>query len=179
MIKRCKTCNVELTAYVNWPLSWEKEDRLQCKGCAKTYTNNSVINSNRMYVDGKYIPRSHPLYKAGRYTSFNDAAFSSFENVQRSKGGYVYAISNPAWEGWIKIGMAMDASDRCNSYQTSSPLRDYKLEVAVPVEDRRKAETMAHKKANELAEDRQAEWFKLPLHSAINIVRSMENETNT
>ena len=176
MIQRCNTCNVELT-YTNWSNSWKKVDRKQCKSCSKTYNNSS--NPSRMYVNGKYIPQSHHLYKAGNYTSFNDAAFSSFENVQRTKGGYVYAISNPAWKGWVKIGMAMDASDRCNSYQTSSPLRDYKLEVAVPVEDRRKAETTAHERANELAEDRQSEWFKLPLHSAINIVRSMENETNT
>ena len=34
-------------------------------------------NNARMYVNGKYIPVSHPLYKPGRYKSFDEAAFSS------------------------------------------------------------------------------------------------------
>ena len=41
--------------------------------------------------------------------------------------GEVYIITNPAWEGWIKIGMAVESKDRLKGYQTSSPLRDYKL----------------------------------------------------
>ncbi|MGL4519205.1 MAG: GIY-YIG nuclease family protein [Phocaeicola sp.] len=39
----------------------------------------------------------------------------------------MYAISNPAWPGFIKIGKSVDVFDRLNNYQTSSPLRDYTL----------------------------------------------------
>lgn len=42
--------------------------------------------------------------------------------------GFVYIISNPAWPDYYKIGSAIDVYNRLSSYQTSSPLRDYKIE---------------------------------------------------
>ena len=38
-----------------------------------------------MYVNGQYISLRHPLYKAGRYKNFNDAAFSSLKNYAKVK----------------------------------------------------------------------------------------------
>lgn len=60
------------------------------------------------------------------------------------KAGYVYAITNPAWPGYYKIGSAIDVNDRLNSYQTSSPLRDYKLEIYAFSEDRVADEKRIH-----------------------------------
>ena len=171
MITNCSTCSVELTEY-NWTASWKKTNRTQCKQCSYQYNKNS--NPNRMYVNGKYISQSHPLYKAGNYKTFNDAAFASFEKLDRVLNGYIYAISNPAWEGWVKIGMAVDTEDRCNAYQTSSPFRDYKIEMSVPVEDRRKAEAEAHKKAKEIATEYAGEWFKIPIENIKEIIQELK-----
>ena len=41
------------------------------------------------------------------------------------QAGFVYAIINPAWPEHVKVGSAIDVYDRLNSYQTSSPFRDY------------------------------------------------------
>ena len=143
-------------------------------GKKKYYKDNPEAvrkrDETRMYVNGKEVSKKHHLYKAGRYKSFNDAAFSSFERYEKSKDGYVYAITNPAWEGWVKIGMAVDADDRCKSYQTSSPLRAYKLEHCTYFEDRRKAEQQAHEKAEEIAEECGSEWFKIPVDEAVRII---------
>ena len=49
-------------------------------------------NESRMFVDGKYISRKHPLYKPGRYKTFNDAAFSSLVNYVLSTEGEVYIL---------------------------------------------------------------------------------------
>ena len=147
-------------------------------GKKKYYKDNPEAvrkrDETRMYVNGKEVSKKHPLYKAGRYKSFNDAAFSSFERYEKSKDGYVYAITNPAWEGWVKIGMAVDADDRCKSYQTSSPLRDYKLEHCTYFEDRRRAEHQAHKKAEEIAEECGSEWFKIPVDEAVRIIGDLK-----
>ena len=97
---------------------------------------------SQMWVNGKYIPMAHPLHKPGRYSNFNDAAFTSLQKDVKVKEGYVYAISNPAWPDWIKIGMAIDAEDRLNGYQTSSPMRDYELIHSVYFDDRNKAERL-------------------------------------
>ena len=42
----------------------------------------------------------------------------------------IYIISNPAWEGWFKIGIATNWKKRWQSYQTSCPFRDYKFVYA-------------------------------------------------
>jgi len=130
-------------------------------------------NKRRMFVDGKYIPQSHPLYKPGTYRSFEDAAFSSLRNYRHTKAGYVYVISNPAWKGWVKVGMAIDAEDRCNSYQTSSPFRDYSLLYSVYVTDRRVIEKKAHKRIAKIAEDRQNEWFLVDPLKAIDCITAI------
>ena len=132
-------------------------------------------NTTRMFVDGKYIPQSHPLHKPGRYKSFNDAAFSSFENLPSTKEGYVYVISNPAWPEWVKVGMAIDANDRCSSYQTSSPLRDYILHCAISSEDRRKDESTAHKLLDGISSDRRGEWFKVSVEKATDCITGIRN----
>ena len=113
----------------------------------------------RMYVNGRYIPMSHPLYKPGKYKTFNDAAFASLANYETSTEGEVYVITNPAWKDWYKIGKAVDARDRLNSYQTSSPHRDYVLITSKIVKNRGVAERMAHSLAEGLCRDRTHEWF--------------------
>ena len=101
---------------------------------------------------------SHPLYKAGRYKSFGDAAFSSLANYETAKEGQVYIIVNPAFPSWCKIGMAVDAEDRLKQYQTSSPYRDYKLIAMYDTSDRRKAEKFAHDLLAK-SHERRGEWF--------------------
>ena len=84
-------------------------------------TTAQNIQNTRMWVDGEYISKSHPLHRPGRYKGFTDAAFSSLENYETSKEGQVYVIRNPAFPSWCKVGMAVDAQDRLKQYQTSSP----------------------------------------------------------
>lgn len=170
-IENCTTCGVILNNG-NWSKSWRSSGRKQCTDCSKNYNTSS--NKNRMWVNGKYIPQSHPLYKAGNYKSFGDAAFSLLEKRQGTKDGYVYAIINPAWPDWVKIGMAVDAEDRLNGYQTSSPMRDYKLIHSVYFKNRSKAERNAHKLAGKIAE-RKGEWFNISNEQAIKVLEEVSD----
>lgn len=47
------------------------------------------------------------------------------------KSGYLYIITNKAWPNYVKIGVTGDLNKRLQSYQTSSPLRDYILEYSL------------------------------------------------
>lgn len=79
-------------------------------------------------------------------------------NNNSSKGireGYVYAIHNPAWENYVKVGSTIDIYDRLASYQTSSPLRDYELIGYIYTKDRTKLEKEIHAKF-----ERNNEWVK-------------------
>jgi len=130
------------------------------------------IQNTRMWVNGEYISKLHPLHKAGRYKSFEAAAFSSLKNYATSTEGQVYIITNPAWEGWVKVGMAVDASDRLKSYQTSSPLRDYQVLYIYNVSDRRKSEAEVHRELS-LHFEQKNEWFKCSPETAQRFVESV------
>jgi len=132
-------------------------------------------NTSRMFVNGKYVPKSHPLYKAGRYKGFEEAAFSSLENYKESAEGEVYIITNKAWDGWVKVGMAVDAEDRLKNYQTSSPFRDYVLYYSYDTDDRRKAESTAHSKLEQLFE-RNNEWFKCTPQEAKGVLNEQQQD---
>jgi len=134
--------------------------------------SNPRNNPQRMFVNGKYIPKKHPLYKPGHYKSFGDAAFSALQKDKQILEGYVYAIRNAAWPEWIKIGKAVDAEDRLNGYQTSSPMRDYELIHSVYFDDRNKAERDAHKYAERKGE-RKGEWFKITEDQALEVLREL------
>ena len=127
-----------------------------------------------MYVNGKYISKKHPLYKPGRYKSFGDAAFESLDNYKTAKEGQVYILYSPAYPSWVKIGMAIDAEDRLNGYQTSSPMRDYKLIHSIYFKNRSKAERNAHKLAEKIAE-RKGEWFNISNEQAIKVIREVSD----
>jgi len=185
-MSNCRYCNVELVAGSkseggNWNPWYAKErpNNNICKSCFNDrYLNgstgsNSKSNPLRMYVNGKYISKSHPLYKPGNYKTFSDAAFDGTYKLDAIKEGYVYAITNPAWPEWVKIGMAIDAYDRCNGYQTSSPFRDYKVEHTVVTNNRREAEAQAHKAASKIAQERRGEWFKLSIEEAKNVLNNI------
>ena len=172
--ENCNTCGVELTDN-NWNLSWRKTNRTQCKACnnpnRKKHNPNS--NPNRMYVNGKYVSKKHPLFKSGRFKTFEGAAFSALKGYEKTPEGYVYIIANPSFDGWLKIGMAIDAEDRCNGYQTSSPHRDYKLLYSRRFNDRRKAETKTMRELKKIVKEHNGEWFKTDRNTAQEIIEGL------
>ena len=183
---RCNTCNVDLTEN-NWATSRRVRNHKLCNSCksesnAKTNPNNNPKNNpNRLYINGKYIPKKDPRYKVfkpGNYKNINDAVFEQ-STISSIKEGYVYVITNKAWPDWVKIGMAIEAEDRLSGYQTSSPHRDYVLEHCVYVGDRRISEQKAHDKATLLALETNGEWFKLTVEQAITILDNLDEQHRT
>ena len=177
-------CDATLEAGTNWYICMMKKKHYRCISCDKKV--KAISNPTRMYVNGKHIRKTHPLYKPGRYKTFNDAAFEGTYKLDSIKEGYVYVITNKAWPEWVKIGMAIDAEDRLSGYQTSSPHRDYILEHSVYSNERRKAEQQAHSRAAKLAIEVNGEWFKLTVQQAIEVLDNLDEyrretikETNT
>jgi hypothetical protein len=166
--KKCIDCDVALVLAENWTEARKKQSKYLCKTC---------WNGREMYVDKKYISRLHPLYKAGRYKSFGDAAFESLENYSTAKEGQVYIMYSPAYPSWCKIGMAVDAKDRISSFQTGTPYRDYILVAAYDVPDRRKSETAAHNLLRETHASKN-EWFVVGANVAKEILDGYFDENN-
>ena len=143
--------------------------------------NHHMNEKGLIYYKRKYRTLKGYLKTGGNITKIkgNIPDVSSIGKVvtllyDQQPNGHIYAITNPAWEGWVKIGMAVDAKDRCNSYQTSSPFRDYEVEISIPVKDRRKAESEAHKKAKKIARQTMGEWFNMPIEEVKNIIKELK-----
>ena len=174
-VKRCSVCGK--TKSINeFNKDKTRKDGLdhRCNACKKTYRRkwNGKSNPTQMHVNGKYVPKSHPLHKPGRYKTFEDAAFSSLEKYEISTEGQVYVITNPNFPEWVKVGMAVDAEDRLNGYQTSSPFRDYSLAASWDVTNRRAAESEAHEALQKLYE-RRSEWFNCTPEQARKVVEEI------
>jgi len=175
----CYKCNCSLDA-TNWMASFKKRNQRICKACYRSKFN-SKNGPQRLYINGEYIPKRdprHKVFKPGNYKNINDAVFSQ-SSINQIQEGYVYVMTNKAWPDWVKIGMAIDAEDRLNGYQTSSPHRDYVLEHYVASNDRRKSEREAHTRALPLATDSKGEWFKLSVEQAITILDNLDEQHRT
>ena len=154
--KLCLDCSQELVADKNWPQSNQRQKKYRCLECHRATSRRT--NTGKMYVNGKYVPKAHPLHKPGYYGGFTDAAFSSLSNYEQSLEGEVYIIYSPSFPSWVKVGMAIDSKDRLKQYQTGSPYRDYRVHACYPVSDRRKSEAEAHELLSQKHE-RKGEWF--------------------
>lgn len=93
-------------------------------------------------------------------------------SINGISAGYVYAIGNPAWKDYIKIGSAIDVDDRLKSYQTSSPLRDFFIIDYYFVLNRREEESLLHS----IFSDRKLEWCKVDKDRIKEIFRKRKEE---
>ena len=143
--------------------------------------NHHLNEEGLVYYKRKYRTIKGYLKQGGNITklvfgkikqpkAIADIAKLLYNNEQ---SGYVYIITNPCWSNWVKVGMAIDAKDRCNQYQTSSPHRDYKLCYSKFFDDRSSAEKKAHTLLKKKSEDNKGEWFKIKQDIAQEIIEAL------
>jgi len=150
--KDCRFCGIRLTAE-NWSPSNVIKKDYKCRPCFSIVCRQNYLRRKAKTLNTKTI--------------------KAFNQI---KEGYIYAITNPAWAGWVKIGMAVDADDRLSNYQTSSPFRDYHIEAKQFTTDKKKLEEIAHKEAAKLGVQL-GEWFKINKLQAISLIKSLTLET--
>ena len=138
----CKDCGTVLIKNVNWWQSFVGQCKYVCTSC--------------------YTVQREERRLAQKAKALGIKVLDAYNSTKR---GYVYIVHNPAWEGWFKIGMAVDANDRLNSYQTGTPHRDYELVYKVLCKDRRKAEAFVHDNLTTFS--KRGEWFNCTLDQAL------------
>ena len=98
---------------------------------------------------------------------------STYKNTKKSVG-VIYCITNPAWEGWVKIGISTyGIEDRLKSYNTGSPFRDYELRFTMESSHVLRLEKDVHKTLRRHGHDNNSEWFKVEIDEAIKIIRAV------
>jgi len=90
-----------------------------------------------------------------------------------SKSNYVYVISNPAFEGWVKVGRATDVKHRVSTLQAGVPhIHRYVIEhVAIFSDD-----VPVHWELEDRKIERAGEWFRCSKHEAIDAVKTVMRE---
>lgn len=89
------------------------------------------------------------------------------ENPDSSLKKYIYIISNPKYEREYKVGIAKDYKSRLNTYQTSDPDRNYKIEYVKHTTYFREIEKYIHSKF-----ENKHEWVRADLQK---IIEEIEN----
>lgn len=176
--KQCNTCKeVKDFEYFHNLKSSPDGKHGTCKECTAKRTYR---NSDRMWVNGVFIPKSHPLHKPGRYKTLDDA-WSHCEIDSRSKEGEVYIIRSPAYCNWYKVGKAVNSEDRLSGYQTSSPHRDFVLEYCEHFDNRHEAEAEIHRllEKHEHCMERKGEWFKTYIPTIKEVMNEYRKQTDT
>jgi len=171
--KVCNKCGVEhLLSYYYKNATKQFGVQGECKDCWREYDAN-----NRMYVSGKRINKDHPLWKAGRYNSWDDVC-SPQEIEEKTSFGHVYIVYNTVWKGWYKVGRALDAYDRVKNYQTGSPFRDYEVIYHEYFEDRKSAEKEVHSRlvAHPRLVESLHEWFKIDPSVIREVIQDVKRE---
>ena len=163
-IKNCIECGIVLEAPVNWWFSFVGKKHYKCIDCYDIRRTENTVK--KKYKEGK---QPSPKLLAKLLGRRHKAEYNSIQD------GHVYIISNPAWVEWYKVGMAVDATDRCKAYQTSSPFRDYKVSYSKYFDDRREAEKLVHTKLKEIKIKHVNEWFKSDLKTIKNIIKNIKD----
>tara|TARA_R110002012_G_scaffold270690_1_gene455073 strand:- start:601 stop:1119 length:519 start_codon:yes stop_codon:yes gene_type:complete len=151
----CNHCGVKLVKdreelSYNWKNSRVVRHEYACNSCVQEYNKKSNLKRKAKNI-----------------------AEETKKKYNNEKRGYVYLIKNPAWSGWLKVGMAVDAEDRCNNYQTGSPYRDYELLFKKYFKNKNAAESKAHAIFERKSKKFNGEWFKINLTKAINIIEEI------
>jgi hypothetical protein len=71
---------------------------------------------------------------------------------------YVYVISNPSFEGWLKVGKTKNLVTRLNALQTGSP-HEYQYETVTEFT----CDKPIHNRLISMGIERKREWFKTDL----------------
>ena len=84
----------------------------------------------------------------------------------KEESKWVYIISNKAFDGEYKVGIATSVGSRLNSYQTSDPNRGYKLEFKTETPRYREIEKAVHDHF-----DNRHEWVRADLNDIIHYIK--------
>jgi len=142
--------------------------------CNTPDCNNPLTPSARPGARSVYCPSCDRAAARERMRSLRThRALNAAESTYyRPRHGDIYVIYNPAYPGWVKVGCALDATDRLNSFQTATPYRNFSLRWSKRTRDKLTTESLCHERLAKTYE-RKGEWFRTQPSKAIRILERL------
>lgn len=88
------------------------------------------------------------------------------------KEGFIYLVTHPCFEGWVKAGMTIDYELRLGTYNVADPLSRYEMVAIKWVDNRREAEMQLLEALGLSASEVRGEWMRIESDSAMAIFRA-------
>lgn len=88
------------------------------------------------------------------------------------KEGFIYLVTHPCFEGWVKAGMTIDYELRLGTYNVADPLSRFEMVAIKWVDNRRDAEVKLLEALGLSASEVRGEWMRIELDSALAIFRT-------
>lgn len=123
-------------------------------GCATTCVAAEKLNRKWIGIDISHkayelvkqrLEKEVPADMLRKEPNFSTVTPTRGENVEKELGN-VYIISNKAFPGKYKVGIAKNVKSRLNNYQTSDPSRSYILEYSYETPYFKEIEKYVHEK---------------------------------
>ena len=93
-----------------------------------------------------------------------------------TSAGYLYIIINNSFPGWLKIGTTRNLKTRLQTYQTSSPFRDYEVIYSIKHPEYLKAEQNIKLQMKHFAKQIKNEWYEVDLDVAkVRLAEQLDN----
>ena len=83
----------------------------------------------------------------------------------------VYVLSNPAFEGYVKVGRTTDLEQRLRQLDTTSVPLPFRCEYAIAVEDDAKAERLVHQAFADVRVRKNREFFEIDAQRIISALK--------
>ena len=147
--RECKICD---RIYFHSPIGTRVKGTGKRKHCSKLCKRTNIARQNRIRT----------LYKM-------------LNKEKEPKKGFVYCITNPSFEGWVKVGKTVSIKPRLCSFNGSTPYKNFKEEYKKEFENYTRAEYFILCKLNQVSEQASGEWFKINLEKAITLIKNYED----
>lgn len=87
--------------------------------------------------------------------------------------GFIYLVTHPCFDGWVKAGMTIDYELRIGTYNVADPLSRFELSAVKWVIDRRESEMELLQRLNKSSQEMRGEWARIELAVALSVLESL------
>jgi len=143
-----------------------------CKICGRIYFHSPIGTKVKGTGKRNYCTKFCKRTNIARQTRIRNL-YKMLNN--KPKKGFIYCITNPSFEGWVKVGKALNLKNRLTGFNGSTPYRNFKVEYKRKFENYSRAEYFLLCKLNVASEKQSSEWFKIDLNKAIDIIKNYQD----
>lgn len=144
-----------------------REDVYRIRKNSKVKKSKTKEVTNSLNIDENILKKDLTLFEhLCKIRKLIEDEGNESGNQTSIEEGFVYLLSNPVWNGWVKIGMTTDYESRLSTYNMYDPTSSYSFIDIKWTNDRKYAEKHLKNVFLIHSDAVKGEWFKITLDNA-------------